>query len=228
MVIIVIIIITFIRMRISLVLAFTAGIFLFSCNTVWAQDTDVGRSLIHPAHPLYFLKTLRESLELKFAGTSNIRGLRYLEFSTRRIREVKSLVSSNHEDLIHPTLENYWLNLDKLLGLINFRDEVIANQVTLEIKKQLITLQKVYDQIENTRAKMALRTAIHRISGWNTAALNRLSLDDRSKMAAKVIVSQILACNFLTKEASASGLNEIERAVLLERAQNCQKFSQFD
>lgn len=198
-----------------------ALILLGSCNTAFAFEDDIGQSLIHPAHPLYFLKTLRESLELKFAGTSNTRGLRHLEFSTRRIREVKSLVSSNHEDLIPSTLENYWANLGKLLGLINFRDEVIASQVTSEIRRHAITLQRLYDQIANTRAKMAIRTTIYRISQWNIQLLDKLTMDERGKLAAKLSATQMLICNFLAKEASSSGLNEVERLVLKERADKC-------
>lgn len=204
-----------------LIFFLSALIFLGSCSSVFASENDIGQSKIHPAHPLYFLKTIRENLELKFAGTSNIRGLRHLEFTTRRVREVKSLVSVNHQELIPPTLENYWFNLEKVRGLLSFKDEALANQALDQIKRQLIVLQKLYDQLEDARAKMAIRTTVYRISGWNTQLLDRLTVEDRNKQAKRLTTNQALACNFLSKEASSSALNEVERSVLAERAEKC-------
>lgn len=208
-------------MRITIVLALSAVIFLSSCNLALAQEDDIGQSLIHPAHPLYFLKTIRESLELKFAGTSHIKGLRHFEFTQRRIREVKSLVSVNHQELIPPTLENYWFNLGKVRGLLSFRDEALANQVLDQIKRQLTVLQKLYQQVQKPEAKRAIRTSIYRISDWNRKLSDRLNLEDRAKLVPKLTISQTLACNFLAKEASSSALNEVEKAVLVDRATSC-------
>lgn len=208
---------------IPLALFLSAVIFLGSCNPVLAYENDIGQSRIHPAYPLYFLKTIREILELKFAGTSNIRGLRHLEFTQRRIREVTSLVSVNRQELIPPTLENYWFNLGKVSGLLSFKDEALADQVFDQIRRQLIVLQKLYEKVEKQEAKRSIRTAIYRISDWNMKLLDRLDLENRAKIAPKLTISQTLACNFLAKEATSSGLNEVERAVLSERAGNCFK-----
>lgn len=208
---------------IPLALFLSAVIFLGSCNTALAYENDIGQSKIHPASPLYFLKSVREILELKFAGTSNIRGLRHLEFTQRRIREVDSLVSVNHQELIPPTLENYWFNLGKVSGLLSFKDKALANQVFDQIRRQLIVLQKLYETVEKQEAKRSIRTTIYRISDWNMKLLDRLDLADRAKIVPKLTISQTLACNFLAKEASSSALNEVERVVLSQRAQKCRE-----
>src|SRR3989344_5655222 len=87
---------------------------------VFAVD-DIGQSKIHPAHPLYFLKTIRENLEMRLVSTHRVKLIRQMEFATRRLREVKSLIGNSHEDLIEPTLERYWSHVRELLekGLID-------------------------------------------------------------------------------------------------------------
>lgn len=211
-------------MKITIALALITIIILSSGNLALAQGSDIGQSIIHPAHPLYFLKTVREIMELKLAGTAHIRGLRHMEFTTRRIREVNSLIRVNHPDLIPPTLEKYWLNLSQLLGLVNFKDQTLANQVLEAITAHLITLQRAYQQTDNPQAKMAIRTTVNRVSEWNGKLWDRLTLDDQVKLSPRLAASQKLACNFLSGEASSAAyLNEVERVVLLDRAEKCLK-----
>lgn len=170
---------------------------------------EIGQARIHPASPLYFLKTIRESLELKFAGTPRVRMIRELEFATRRLREVKSLITGNHQDLIEPTLERYWYYLSKLPD-----KDLTDKELVLRIKESLIIhleiLQKVYIQTTNVRAKMAIRSAINKMLG-------RAEVPDYVRQT---------GCKFLAKEASSSALNDVEKAVLKNRAQNC--FAFFD
>jgi len=47
---------------------------------------DIGQSKIYPTSPLYFLKSVKEILELKFAPTSEIKAIRYLEFSNATVK----------------------------------------------------------------------------------------------------------------------------------------------
>lgn len=186
------------NMRITIVLALTLFwmVFLGSCNTLYATE-DIGESRISPASPIYFLKTIRESIELKFAATPRVKMIRELEFATRRLREVKSLIPTDHQDLIEPTLERYWYHLQNLPEKLELE--------TLAI--HLETLERVYNQVSNTRAKMAMRAAINRL-------VNRADLPRSAKLP---------ACTFLINEASSSSLTEVEKAILLERAQKCFK-----
>lgn len=210
-------------MRITIVLALMVIIFLSSGNLALAQEHDIGQSIIHPAHPLYFLKTIREIIEMKLAGTAHVRGLRHFEFSTRRIREVKSLISQKRPDLIPPNLEKYWSSLNQMMGLLNFKDQALANQVIDGIISHLRTLQRAYHQTNHPQAKMAIRTTVNRVSEWNVKLWDRLTLDDKMKLSQRLMTSQMIACSFLAKEASSSSLNEVEQVVLSERAQKCQQ-----
>lgn len=186
------------------VLALSSWIFLTLGNIVLAQDVDIGQSLIHPAHPLYFLKTIRENLEMHFAQTTNIKFLRQLEFATRRLREVKSLILTNHQDLIEPTLERYRSHLNNLPDK-DISDASYAVKIRDSLIIHLETLKRIYNQISHKRGKMAIRSVISRI-------VHRIDIPDYAKLP---------ACNFLQQEATSSALNEVERVVLLERAQKC-------
>lgn len=208
-------------MRIATVLVLFMFFVFYAYSVALAGQDEIGQSRIHPASPFYFLKSIREIFEIKFSGTSQIKGLRYLEFSTRRIREVKTLAGLNRPDLIPSTLEKYWLSMEKLLGLISFKDEVLANQVLGQIRKQLTVLEYLYPQTENQKAKIAIRLAIYRISLWNEKLLERLEPKDKIRLFPEITKNQAFVCDFLSKEASGSALNDTEEAVLLERAQIC-------
>lgn len=174
---------------------------LFLLNSpVYAAE--IGSSRIHPVSPLYFLKSVREILELKFAQTSQVKAIRQLEFATRRIREVKSLALTSRQDLIEPTLERYAWHLQELKGTVNHNDFGMLNKVNESLITQMNVLQEVFTKVSDPRAKRSIRLAIFRIS---------------EKFAAL----RSVACNFLVKEASSSALNEVEREVLLERTQKC-------
>ncbi|TSC88037.1 MAG: Uncharacterized protein G01um10147_268 [Microgenomates group bacterium Gr01-1014_7] len=208
-------------MRFTIVLTLAAFFVFSSGQVVLANEDQIGQSRIHPASPFYFLKSVREILELKFAGTTNVKSLRYLEFSTRRIREVKSLMSVNRPDLIPPTLEKYSSSLEKVLGLINFRDEVLGPQVIDKVGKHVLILEGLFNQTENQKAKIAIRLAIYRISRWNEQLLGRLVSEDKVRLSPEITKNQAFICNFLSKEASSSALNDTEKAVLTQRAQKC-------
>lgn len=196
-------------MRISILLgliSFTL-VFLFSiCNIALAQDSEIGQSLIHPASPIYFLKTIREDLELKFALTPKVQILRKLEFATRRLREVNSLIVSSHLELIQSTLEKYWFHIRELPDS-GITDEQIVERISSIIGLHLKVLETIYDQVSNVSARMSIRTAINRLT-------QRIDLSKDARLS---------ACSFLAKEASSSGLTEVERIILLERSQKCFK-----
>lgn len=190
---------------ISLIFSSTIiGLVLFSfCNTAYALE-DIGQSRLHPASPFYFLKTIRESLELKFAGTRKVVYIRRLEFATRRLREVKSLIQVGNFELIIPALENYSSQINSLPDQ-GLQEKEILQLIENNLSNHLEVLQQIYYQIENPRAKMAIRAAINRI-------LQRADLPPSARL---------LGCSFLSKEASSSALNEVEKTVLLERVKKC-------
>lgn len=170
-----------------------------------AQQDLVGYSKIHPASPFYFLKTVRENLELKFALTPRVKLLRQLEFATRRLREARTLIVMN-QDLIPPTLERYISHLNTLPDR-----EQKYEEVSIRVKESLVihleVLQQIYLRASSLRAKMAIRSAMNKII----------------KRADLPIFAKLPVCIFFAKEASSSALNQTEQVVLQERARNCQK-----
>lgn len=196
-------------MRITILpLAFSisAIVFFSNCTSAYAAQDLIGKSQLHPAHPLYFLKPVREALEMHFAQTPRVKMIRSLEFATRRLREVKSLIDVKREDLIEPNMGKYWYHLQKLPDK-DLEDGELVAFIKETTPVHLEVLENVYNVVENKRAKMAIR-----------AALNRLS--QRSDLEVKTKKS---ICDFLAKESTSSALNQTERVVLSERAESCFK-----
>lgn len=188
---------------------------------VFAQEDDIGLSQITPASPLYFLKSIREVLELKFAGTTRIRAIRELEFATRRVREVKSLANTTRQDLIEPTLYQYLFHLEEFIGIADLKDPDFATQASKNITAQMNALQVVYGHVSNKRALMSIRATINNLSKLDLKLIDRLNLAGRRLPAEQIFFSRLSACNFLGKEASSSALNEVEKAVFVKRASEC-------
>lgn len=194
-------------MRITILpLAFflTALIFLGNCNSAYASQDLIGKSQLHPASYLYFLKPIREILEMYFAQTPRVKFVRSLEFATRRLREVRSLIDAGREDLIEPNLEKYWYHIQKLPDKDLADGELVAS-IKGVTSVHLEVLEDVYRVVVNKRAKMSIRSAINRLSQRGD-----LELKTKNRI-----------CNFLQKEASSSVLNEVEKEILRERAEKC-------
>lgn len=205
-------------------------VFLFpTFNSVYADapiktiEEEIGFAQIHPgSNILYSLKILKESLEMKMAGTPNIKSARYLEFATRRIREVRSLHRGARENLIESTLERYWVHMQSLQGNFDLKNERVVLETTEQVYKHLYILEQLYPDLKDKRAKMSLRLAINRISKWQSDIISRLNKLSQNALEGRVIEHQKLACSFQIKEASAEGLNRIEKEVLSSRAIDCQ------
>ncbi len=193
-------------MRVTIVLAVLTFSFVLlgSCGNVLAVNdigaVYIGESSIHPASPFYFLKAIREKIELALAGSNKVKAQRQLEFSQRRLREVNALVKNKRQDLIDSTLERYKAALSETENLVS-QDEDLKIKVGEAVARHLDVLQRIYDQVGNPRAKQAIRAAIERDEKYNRP----------------------MACRFLAKEATASGLTETEKVFLGQKVQSCQK-----
>lgn len=194
-------------MRISLVVvpASILAIVLFSgCNSAYALEENVGIAKIDPSSPIFFLKTVREELELKFAGTPRTKILRHLEFATRRLRESKALVGSQNEDLIQASLERYGVSFKKVLDF-RPRDEGLTLLINHVIGVHVLEFDRMYEQLKSPKAKIALRSQVY-------------YLIQNSDVSPQM---RIFGCSFLLRESSSSGLSQTEQVILKMRADKC-------
>lgn len=196
-------------------------VFFFSVYPVFAQDNNIGESRINPASPLYFLKGVREVVELKFTKTSGDKALLQLEFATRRIREVNSLAKTSRQDLIVPTIVRYLSNLESLTGVAYLGNVIFATKITDSVTTQMTFLQSVYSQISDSNARRSIRSTVNSLTGWDDKLILKLNEQKDDSLAQKVNDSRLSGCSFLSKEASASGINEVEKSILFERGQKC-------
>jgi len=164
---------------------------------------DIGLSKIHPAHPAYFLKGVRENLEMKFAQTDNVKNLRTLEFATRRLRETRALININ-QDFIPPALERYTAHLNSLSDKHQENDQFVPIlQHNLQIHLQ--TMENIYHQASSPRARRFIRSAMNRV-------IQRGDVPRQTKLS---------ICLLFAKEASSSALSQTEQYVLENRAGKC-------
>lgn len=171
---------------------------------VFALENDIGYSQISPVSPLYFLKGLREALELKFAGTTKVKMLRQLEFAQRRLREVRTLIRDHNEELVPATIERYVAQVNELTDRHAKNDEV-GIKIKESLTVHLSILDQIYSQTSISRSKMFIRSGLNRL-------IQRADVVNSSKEP---------ICRLFAKEATSSALNQTEQAVLSDRAQKC-------
>lgn len=156
---------------------------------------------------------------MKLALTPQVKALRLLEFSTRRIREVNSLAGGPHEDLIQSTLETYTSGLNELIKPY-FIDEILASRVKDETTLHLQVLESLDQSVSNPSAKRSIRTTIWKLSGWFMQLENKME-KEHSVLVPQTKKIRLAACDFLSKTASSSALNPVEKEVFTSRARQC-------
>ncbi|MBI4036602.1 hypothetical protein HY386_01865 [Candidatus Daviesbacteria bacterium] len=228
-------------MRVTWILAILAlsAIFLSGCNTVFAASNaqedltsgltldeagavEIGESLIYPSSPLYFLKGIRERIELMLSSNNKAKAQRELEFAQRRLREVRALIKHQRQDLIDSTLERYKASLNEARSL-SAPDSSLQLPVGEAISRHLDVLQRVHDQVGNPRAKQAIRAALERGMEHLQTMQKRLDLVQQQELIRKTALRQALACNLLAREASNSGLTDTDRVYLTQKVKDCQQ-----
>lgn len=238
-------------MRISIILSFSflfSLIFLTGGSSVLAIDAtssspasaqtinlinttgnpgavDIGQSLIAPNSPLYFLKSIRESIEMMLTSSSQALVSRNLEFATRRLREVNTLIDKKRQDLIPSSLERYYFYIQEASSKAD-RSEELEITVGLQVARQLEVLQRAYDQAGDARAKIAIRTAILRLQDFYPEFLAKLDLATQQKLISQVAERLAFTCNFLTREATSSGLNDTEKVKLQDEVGKCRSLGE--
>ncbi len=207
-------------------------LFLFLLpNFVSAQDARtpkpfipvIGSSQIAPASPFYFLKMVKEEVEWKLAQTDQVKLMRQMEFAIRRLREVKTLISEDREDLIEPNLIKYQDHLKKLGRYANGNKE-LELFVSDRVATQMNLLINLYPQLENNRAKLAVRATIENWERQNREELVKQEVGYQEKFWQKIALTEKLSCDFLQKEATNSSLVPSERYLINLKTEDCLEF----
>ncbi|MDO8573779.1 MAG: DUF5667 domain-containing protein, partial [Candidatus Daviesbacteria bacterium] len=171
-----------------------------------------------PASPLYFLKSVREILELRSADNLDIKARLQLQFANRRIREMRSLIGTSHEDLIEPALTRYAAHLQEFTNIANFSDKGLKTKIAEITTEHMKILQVIYGTVSEQRAKRSIRVAVHKLSQWDNILMNKIDPIYDSWFTEQITLSKLSGCDFLSGEASSSAITETERWVLSQRA----------
>lgn len=224
-------------MRITIVLAilvFSAIILASHCDFVYAAEpvvekltnvdpgaVEIGSSLIGPASPIYFLKTIREKIELKLSSSAQSIVLRQLEFAHRRLRETNNLVKNKRQDLIQVTMERYRQHFN-LANQKAVGDKDLQMKVAEAVARNLDVLIRVYDQVGDPSAKREIRASTIFSEKLSRQILDGLDLANQQLLIGKVAKRQAAACKFLSREASGSGLTDSELEILRNNVKDCE------
>lgn len=195
------------------VLFLLVACYLLLVTPTFAQELEsieIGKSLIHPASPFYFLKTLRENTEEKFHFSDQARAIGQVEFAHRRIREVNSLISIKRQDLIEETLERYRHQVDLAYKKAS-SDAGLSTKVAEGLARQTDVLIRNYDQIGDQNGKRAIRASVIKIEEENQKVGKTEDLDLRQQKI----------CDFLTRVSEDGSINEPEREILKQKANSC-------
>lgn len=183
---------------------------------------EVGDSLISPSSPLYFFKSWREKLELYLAPNDVTKAQRELEFSVRRLREVKTLLDENRQDLVPATLRMYIKDLE-MVKTYSTSGKDTKLELGLSIARHMYILQSLYYQMSIDEAKFTDRDAIRYILKYNRDLSDSgLSQEERGLFRDKFKLREIAACQFLRTEARASDMSSDEKKLILEVVQACE------
>lgn len=186
-----------------------------------AGAVEIGSSLIYPGSSLYFLKAIREKIELALSSSSDAKMQRELEFAQRRLREVNAMVKNQKQDLIDETLERYKDHLQKASEIALNSDD-LNFKIGEETSRHLDVLQRVYDAVGNPRAKQAILAAIEKAEEEQRMLLQKLNLVSQQKLIRATALRQALACKLLIRESSASGKTDTEKVALMEEVKKCE------
>lgn len=156
-----------------------------------------------PDSQFYFLKAAKENIQLSFTSLPREKMYMRLEFANNRLSEARDLIWED-QDLIQPTLERYIAEVNSLPDQYQEKDQ-LGLKVRDNLAVHVQTLILMSDEAGSIQARAAIRYVISRLSRRED-----LSLTSRSNI-----------CTFLTKEASSSALNDVEKTVLAKRARNC-------
>lgn len=192
-----------------------------SAKVVDPGALEVGDSLISPSSPLYFFKSWREKLELYLAPNDVTRAQRELEFSVRRLREVKTLLDENRQDLVPATLKMYIKDLE-MVKTYSANSQDTKLELGLSIARHMYILQSLYYRMSMDEAKFTDRDAIRYILKYNQDLLSSgSSQEERELFRDKLKLREIAACQFLRTEARASDMSPDEKKLISEVLEAC-------
>ncbi len=172
---------------------------------------------ISPASWLFFIRTLKENFEYSFAEDKLAKKF---EFPKNRVKEAYSAHQDGREDLIEPLMEEY-RNLYSYFYSSPFGN--VKVKMIQRFSSDINLLVALYGEVEDERAKRAIRASIDRIQAYNWKVLTDPNIIQGTDLLAEVKPSLFMACNLIGNEAKDPSLNQAESAILEEKFNQCIK-----
>lgn len=140
-----------------------------------------------PDSPFYFLKTIKERIELFLAQTPEAQAEKYAELATRRIAEVKQLVKKEKPGFVEKLMKKHKEHLDKAEEKIEEAKKkgrdvervlaIVAEATSIHQK----VLAEVYEKVPE-QAKEAIEHAMEVSSRGQERALEAISKEKREEL----------------------------------------------
>ncbi len=204
-------------------------VFLIVSNSAFAQgfklpSTDIGTDKFNASSLFYIFKTLKEDITLLFNQNKSSKLKQETDLAITRLKEVNALAGSKSEERIVETLDRYKKHVDSMVALMDSDQSKTLEQ----LGTNLGVLQRVYDKVENQKAKEAIARAIDRENNQIQDVLSKMTPAIRRGVERLVLYRQVEAVRFLRRESTGSALPK-EYATTLKtryekREQSIQQF----
>lgn len=144
-----------------------------------------------PDNPLYFLKRIKERIELFFAFTPEKRAEKLAEIATRRIAEAKMMVKKGKPEFVERLMARYQKHLERAIEKTEEAKkkgkevEKVLEIITQATSQHQGVLSEVYEKVPE-EAKKAIEKAIEVSGRGQEEALKAVSGEKREEMKEKI------------------------------------------
>lgn len=175
-----------------MVLVVIGGFFLAAAVLAQEEDLPAGEAGIYtpkllPDNPFYFLKGIKEKIELFLAQSPEAKAEKYAELATRRVAETKQLINKGKPEFVERLMEKHKEHLGKAEEKIEEAKEkgrdverilaIVAEAASIHQAVLIEVYEKVPEQ-----AQEAIEHAIEVSNKGQEKALEAISKEKREKL----------------------------------------------
>lgn len=158
-----------------------------SAEQAWAETGEIYTPKILPNNVFYFLKSWKERVEIFFANTPDRKAAKRLEFATRRLAEIKSIIKDDPalvEQLTNRYQEQVRLTLQEAEQVREQSRERLMEHVGEVTLKHQQVLLGVYQSAPES-AQKGLQNALDQSMRGHNQAVQSVSKDKKQNQKGK-------------------------------------------
>ncbi len=183
------------------------------------KEENTLHATILPTHPLYFLKTFREDVQVSLAFTSSAKEELLVQQAENRLDEAQALFAQGETEVAQETLDEYQATVEE--ALINTDNPVLLAKLEVT-QKQMLTTAEVDESTELLEDHLTSSSALLSSSLEGKTEVKMLSASQKLDRVPDLISNgdyeQALSDLLAYQAESLSILTELEDVPMEERA----------